>query len=141
MAVSTKTRILLWSRAAYTAKRYHHARTDADRTRAERQFDFQVDLVFDLTLELTRAANYVCDRVRESLDPDFRMAEGLLVAMSGPYMALNWKKYRVTYRGQERTEFPYPGLPQFMVIRKDRDYHWGEGTSIDDPECRCAGDE
>jgi hypothetical protein len=41
----------------YTAKRYNDARTDGDRKRAERQFDFQVDLVFDLTLELTRAAN------------------------------------------------------------------------------------
>ncbi|MDB5292195.1 MAG: hypothetical protein JWL69_3436 [Phycisphaerales bacterium] len=122
----------------YTAKRYHRARTDEDRARAERMFSFQVDLVFDLTLELTRAANYVCDRVRELLDPNFRMLEGVVIATSGPYMIFNWKKHRAEYRDGERTEMPYAGLREFMVVRKDRDYHWGEGTSIDDPDCRCA---
>lgn len=48
------------------------------------------------------------------------------------------KRHRVAYHGDQRTRmpFPYPGLDTFKVIRKDRDYHFGEGTSIDDPDFR-----
>lgn len=109
--------------------------------RLSREFDFHVDLVFDLTVELTRAANYVCDKVRETLDPAFRLEEGTIVAQSGPDMMLNFKRHRVAYHGDERTDQPYPGLEEFKVIRKHRDCHWGEGTSIDDPDCRCTGDD
>ncbi len=119
---------------------YEEEERDENSERLERQCEFHVDLVFDLTVELTRAANYVCDKVREHLDPTFRMTEGVLLAESGPYMDGTYRKHRVAYHGDERTEIPYPGLEEFKVCRKTRDRHWGEGSSIDDPECRLAGD-
>lgn len=127
-----------------TTKFYHNAKpgTDAER-RAFKQFEFHVALVQDLTLELTRAANFVCDAVRQSLDPSFRLREGVLTVESGPYMVGGWKRHRVAYHGIERTAtpFPYPGLDTFKVIRKDRDYHFGEGKSIDDPNFRLGGED
>ncbi|MGH7243785.1 MAG: HNH endonuclease [Phycisphaerales bacterium] len=127
-----------------TRKFYRNAEpgTNAER-RALRQYEFHVALVQDLTLELTRAANFICDAFRHSLDTSYRLKEGVLTVESGPYMDLSWKRHRVAYHGDQRTAtpFPYPGLDIFKVVRKDRDYHWGEGTSIDDPNCRIGGDE
>ena len=59
----------------------------------------------------------------------------------GPYMDLTFRKHRVAYGGDERTEAPYPGLEQFKLDRKTRDRHYGEGSSTDDPEHHCAGDD
>lgn len=127
-----------------TRKFYRNADpgTDTER-RAFRQYAFHVALVQDLTLELTRAANFVCDAFRQSLDPSYRINEGVLIVESGPYANLSWKRHRVAYsKDQQRaTPFPYPGIDTFKIIRKDRDYHWGEGTSIDDPDFRVGGEE
>ena len=103
-----------------------------------RKFNFHVDLVEDLTLELTRAANYVCDHVREFLDPTFRVKEGLVLIRSGPYLD-GWHVHRVQYRGEERVSVPYPGLIRFKVERKTRDMNFGQGTNVDDPDCKIAG--
>lgn len=125
-----------------TDKFYHNAEPGTkEERRAFRQFEFHVDLVFDLTLELTRAANLVCDSVRNSLDPAFRLKDGLLIAQSGPNMHFQFTRHRVQYSVAQRTSAPYPGLEGFKLCRKDRDYHWGEGASIDDPDCRVGGDE
>lgn len=120
-----------------TDKIYKHVQpgSEAER-RLFKEFEFHVDLVFDLTAELTRAANYLCDQIRKDLDPAFRMSEGVLVASSGPYMHMAFRHHRFAYYGEERTLTPYPGLQQFKALRKERDYHWGEGMSIDDPEFR-----
>ena len=99
-----------------------------------REFDFHVALVEDLMLELTRAANYVCDRVRQYLWPTFRLQEGLILVVSGPYMDLAFKLHKVEYRERERELFPYHGLNSFKKERKNRDQHFGEGSSADDPE-------
>lgn len=122
----------------WTRKIYQNA-WGAERDRLHRQFEFHVDLVEDLMLELTRAANFVCDRVREFLDPTFRIDEGLVMAQSGPYVIDEWHLHRVRYRGDERVAEPYPGLARFKVERKERDKNFGEGTSIDDPNCKIAG--
>jgi hypothetical protein len=127
-----------------TTKFYHNAEPGtASEQRAVRRFEFHVALVQDLTLELTRAANFVCDAVRQSLDPSYRLKEGMLIVESGPYMDMSWKRHRVAYQGDQRRvmPIPYPGLDAFKVIRKDRDYHWGEGTSIDDPDVRLGGED
>lgn len=84
-----------------------------------------VDLVQDLALELTRAANYVCDIVREELDPSFMRTEGYLMVMRGPQMNGKWSSLRVTYQDAERTEHPYPGLDEFKQVRATRDIHIG----------------
>lgn len=90
-----------------------------------KRFEFHVDLVHDLTFELTRAANYVCDQVRENLDHTFRVGPGvLLVIRSG---GLNWYTHRTEYTLDERAGYPYPGLDEFMNVRSSRDHFIGKG--------------
>lgn len=85
------------------------------------RYEYHVELVGDLVLELTRAGNLVCDVVRGSLEPSFMMAEGVLLVTSGPYEDLRYRTYRVEYRDAERTEQPYPGLTRFETVRFARD--------------------
>lgn len=90
-----------------------------------KQFEFHVDLIHDLTFELTRAANYVCDQVRENLDKTFRIESGVLLVSRSAGM--KWYTIRTEYRSEERTEFPYPGLKAFMDARVGRTYCVGQG--------------
>lgn len=90
-----------------------------------KQFEFHVDLIHDLTFELTRAANYVCDQVRENLDRTYRIESGVLLASRSAGM--KWYTIRTEYRSEERTEFPYPGLKAFMDARISRSYCVGQG--------------
>lgn len=126
----------LWTRKFYKMMDRWDLETER---RLLRQFDFHVDFVEDLMLELTRAANYVCDRVRQYLDPTFRLNEGMVMAQSGPYVIDEWRLHRVQYVGEERVLHPYPGLERFKVERDTRDMNFGAGTSIDDPNCKIAG--
>lgn len=96
-----------------------------------KRYMYHVHLITDLTLELTRAGNYLLDTVREFLIPGFRLHKGVLLVEIGPFMDLSWKTYRPEYRGEERTSRPYPGLRKFMEIRVERDFHWSEGVSED----------
>jgi len=98
------------------------------------EWEFHVALVEDLMLELTRASNYICDRVRQFIDPTFRLREGLVIVGSGPHIDLTFRQYRLEYRGTERKLYPYPGLEQFKKDRKTRDLYFGKGVSVDDPE-------
>lgn len=84
-------------------------------------YDYHVGLVNDLVLELTRAANYVCDMVRMAIDPGFRMREGVLLVQSGPFMDLSYRTYRAEYEVHERVMQPYPGLENFKSQRFSRD--------------------
>jgi hypothetical protein len=90
------------------------------------EYDVHVDLVEDLALEMTRAANYVCDHVRKRIDPAFRVREGALVIRAGPMMeTLGWTTFRPEYRREERTARPYPGLERFKADRASRDFCFG----------------
>jgi len=80
-------------------------------------------------LELTRAANYICDFVREFVFEGFRLEEGILLVTIGDF--LGYKTYRVEYRGTERSESPYRGLRDFMSERENRDLNFGEGIEED----------
>jgi len=91
-----------------------------------RSFDAHVNLVVDLALELTRAANFVCDAVRSELMRSYRLKEGVLMIQSGPDASFNFHTYRVEYSGRERTQSPYPGLDEFKKVRFTRDVHFGE---------------
>ena len=74
-----------------------------------------LDFLQDLGLELTRSTNYICDEVRQFIDPTFRLREGL--AMIG-----DWQKpIRTEYKNDERILYPYPGLERFKEDRKHRD--------------------
>jgi hypothetical protein len=98
--------------------------------RVRRELEFYTDLIQDLMLELTRAANYICDRVRQFIDPTFRLHEGLIPVEFGPFLILptGWLTGRLRhnpeYRGKERVLHPYPGLEKFKKDRTKRDiYH------------------
>lgn len=92
--------------------------------RLGKQYDEHVNLVNDLFFELTRAANYVCDRVRETIFDGYRIKEGaLLIERHSVGFEMKTERVRVEYRGHERTEMPYPGLKEFKKVRYvTRDY-------------------
>jgi len=98
------------------------------------QYDFHTDLVCDLFLELTRAANYVCDKVREFIQPSYRVKQGALLIREGLGMDLKTTIYRIEYEETERTLHPYPGLKVFREIRTTRDAHYGSGTGPIEPD-------
>lgn len=93
--------------------------------RLAKQFDDHVDLVEDLSLELTRAANYLCDQVRKCLFRSYRLKEGVVLIQGGPFMNMSFRTYRPEYRGAERTATPYPGLEAFRKLRVSRDFSFG----------------
>ena len=76
-------------------------------------------------MELTRAANYVCDKIRERFFPTFRLKDCVLLVMHGPYMDMSYRTSRCEYRGEERTDAPYPGLDEFKHLRAKRDHAFG----------------
>lgn len=101
--------------------------------RLAKEYEFHVALVEDLILELTRAGNYICDKVREFLMSSYRMDKGLLIIESGPYMDMKYRRYRTQYKNEERVNKPYPGFDGFKKIRNTRDISFGVGTSSKDP--------
>ena len=125
----------IWGDTWQVAKFYRIDEWDPDRySRLSKQYDDHVSLVEDLFLELTRAANYVCDKVREELLPSYRLKEGVLLVTSGPHMDLSNRTHRVEYRGDERTRRPYRGLEEFNVDRFTRDCYFGDPPASDEPE-------
>ena len=92
--------------------------------RLGKQYDEHVNLINDLFFELTRAANYVCDRVREAIFDGYRLKEGaLLIERHSVGYELKTVRVRVEYRDEERTAMPYPGLREFKKVRySTRDY-------------------
>ncbi len=108
-----------------TKKIYHQAESDEEYEALLRKFEYHVDLVEDLVLELTRAGNHTCDMVRAALSSAFRLEEGVLLVTSGPHLDLSFKTRRVEYHDEERV---YPGLGEFMKIRETRTEHFGAGV-------------
>jgi len=90
------------------------------------EFNDHVDLIEDLTLELTRAANLLCDRTREFIDPSYRIEEGIVLISAGPMLNFNWETYRVEYAPDQREGTPYPGVAEFAeAVRFTRDVYFG----------------
>jgi hypothetical protein len=101
-----------------TEKFYRIPASDPERYESLfREFEVHVALVEELLLELTRTANYICDRVQENVLAVFRLQEGVLLVTSGPYSPSSFKIHRVEYRHKERTARPYQGLEQFTEAR------------------------
>lgn len=118
----------------YTKKFYHIDGWNPDEYEMLlKRYVFHVGLVEDLVLELTRAANYICDKVREFIDPIFRLSEGALIVESGPYMDFTWRQRRAEYSEKEKTDIPYPGLEKFKKVRTERIFCFGVGTDVSDP--------
>jgi hypothetical protein len=91
-------------------------------------YEWYAYLLEDFALELTRAANLVCEAVRQTIDPRYRLEEGLVILESGPYMEVGFTTHlhRPRYSPEDGWS-PYPGLRPFLVARKTRDDYRGEG--------------
>nr|WP_197463074.1 hypothetical protein [Gluconobacter thailandicus] len=85
------------------------------------RYEFHVGLVSDLMLELTRAANLVCDEIRRHLAHNFRLAEGHLIVQCGEELV---PRYSPT---EAAAPMSYPGLRQFYDERSTRDFTIGKG--------------
>lgn len=95
------------------------------------EFNYHVDLIQDLILELTRAGNRIIRAVRNNLFSTFRNDEGVLIIEYGPTMDLSYNIVRVKYLDfKEEEEFNYINLKDFMTRRETRDFHFGSGLSI-----------
>jgi HNH endonuclease len=92
-----------------------------------REYEFHVALVEDLMLELTRAANLVCDEVRATIQPSYRMKEGHLLVEYGPVLNdLSFITSLTLYREDDKATGLYPGLEKFKKVRFKRDKWFGE---------------
>jgi len=119
----------------YTRKFYKVDRWDEKLySDLHKQYEYHVYLVEDLVVELTRAANYVCDKIRKFLLPSFMVNEGILLITYGPTFELVYLTRKVEYVGDERVGIPYPGLEKFKEIRTTRDFCFSTGKSWEDPE-------
>ena len=96
-----------------------------------RKFDYHVDLVQDLLLEMTRAANYLIIQIRYYISSSFRTQEGLLLITSGPDINFSWTTVRLEFSSSNIEEIRYKGLRDFMTTRENRSYHFGEGVDED----------
>jgi len=107
------------------------------------KFDFHVGVIYDLTYELTRAANWICSEVRRVLDPRFRLDEGMALVTASGSPDLRLYTYRIEYSDPEREcqPLPYVDLEHFLVDRANRELHAGEGTRSDYPDPRRAATE
>lgn len=101
---------------------------DGDYPRLDAMYEWYANLLEDLALELTRAANLVCEAVRQTIDARYRLDEGLVVLESGPYMDVGFttRLHRPRYAASDGWR-PYPGLREFLSVRERRDEHRGEG--------------
>jgi hypothetical protein len=108
-------------------KNYYHLSEQDEIDDMLRLFEYHTSLVIDLTAELTRAANYICDFIREYLFEGYRIEEGALLLTSSDLMRS--ETHRVEYKPNERIDFPYQGLKDFMELRVERDIHYGSGVN------------
>ncbi|AUJ72419.1 HNH endonuclease [Pseudoalteromonas sp. NC201] len=113
-----------------TEKFYKIDRWDPDAyDRLAKDYDYHCYLVEDLALELNRAANYIFDSVRQSIQYGYRLDVGVLYVTSGPHMDLTFKHYRAQYLPEQKQNIPYPGLKAFAeTVRFERDFWFGDKT-------------
>lgn len=93
-----------------------------------KKYEYHIDLIDDLTIELTRAFNFLFDKVRQYIFSGYRMEEGHLLITRGPDMSMSYHTFKIEYKADERTSAPYPGLKKFMEIRTQRDLSYGKGV-------------
>lgn len=87
-----------------------------------RDYEDHIDLVADLMLELSRAANHICDEVREHLLTSYRLKEGRIVVHSSYNSDFKQHWTIPLYTKQQlESERPYLGLVTFKYERKQRD--------------------
>ena len=87
-----------------------------------RAYSTHVNLLFNLTLELTRAVQWFCDVVRRDLDPTFRFSEGALVVEAGPFADGDTWILRPSYEaeGVPLDRAPYTTVEAFQHAERFR---------------------
>lgn len=120
-------RDMLATRKFYKIKEWDPEEYD----KLHKKYMYHVALVEDLVFELTRALNYLFDKIREFIFPSYRLDKGVLLIEMGPFMDFTWRTYRLEYKEEEKTDYPYPNLKEFMSIRESRDRNRGQGYSSD----------
>jgi hypothetical protein len=84
--------------------------------RMSREYDRHVALVGDLMLELTRAANLLCDEIRTTLNSSYRLKEGRVLI----YIGMD-NLAPIQYSADEiASSTRYPGLDIYRVICSTR---------------------
>lgn len=96
----------------------------------QREFQFHVDLVQDLVVEMTRAANYICDQVRQFIMSDFRLSEGVLYFTTGPDRGMVFRDIKVSYSPEIKSGIPFETLEKFKIDRGNRDFCFGKGKDV-----------
>jgi hypothetical protein len=87
------------------------------------QFEYHIRFTADLILELTRAANLICDLIRKNILHGYRLREGRLLVIYSELQELV-----VEYSSDERKlRFPFAGLDSFRTDREARDFCYGAG--------------
>jgi hypothetical protein len=90
----------------------HRLMTQAEYHQSSHQFQFNADVLYELSFELTKAANFVCDAVRFELDPLFRLEEGVVPLRVGDGLFGN-KVLAEEYSEEEVERYmPYVGLSE-----------------------------
>jgi 5-methylcytosine-specific restriction endonuclease McrA len=91
------------------------------------EYEAHVEFIEDLFLEMTRAANFVCEKVREVLLRSYRMKEGNLIVHAGTWADGHDHMLRVQYKPEEKTARPYPGRKVFeSSVRFQRSFFFGK---------------
>jgi hypothetical protein len=106
-----------------------------DHQRLDDLYAWYAYLLEDLALELTRAANLVCEAVRRTIDPRYRLDQGLVVLESGPYTNFLTQLHRPQYAPSSGWS-PYRGLGDFVSVREQRDEYRGSGLFRRSSTCR-----
>jgi pimeloyl-ACP methyl ester carboxylesterase len=85
-----------------------------------RAYSKHVNLLFNLTLELTRATQWFCDVVRRDLDPSFLFKEGALLLEAGPFADGDTRILRPCYEEDDFTKGspPYTTLEAFRASKR-----------------------
>lgn len=107
-------------------RQYHHEIPMGNEDRyhaALKRFDEESRTVGDLVVELTRAANLVCDEVRSEVDDEFRLMQGkVLISVSE---GLGSRTLAPEYDEHERAaEYPYLNIERFAADRATRDFYF-----------------
>ncbi len=100
------------------------------------QRQFRLTLLEDLTFELTRAANLVCETIRSTLDPQFFMRQGALTVVRGLVNTgedVGYTECHPEYSEEQKHTPPYVGLDDFKMSRENRDFFIAIGTDWNDP--------
>lgn len=124
-----------WGDDAYITKKFYRlADPESERERELfKNWEMHCYLVHDLTAELTRAANYIFDMVREYVMPSYRLDEGVLLLTSGPNELFQFTTRKHEYKSEERTSIPYLGLDSFYREQRFyRDYCFGTIEEVSD---------